>query len=172
MAIYSLFDKTPQIAASAYLHPDCVVIGDVRIGAKASIWPGAVLRGDSSYISIGDETSIQDGTVIHCRNQEPTVIGARCVVGHNAHLEGCTVADNCLIGSGSTVLENSKIEQFSLVAAGSVVPPGKVVPSYSLAIGVPVKIKENMFQAGSFEDSVENYLNLSSQYQSGLKRID
>lgn len=172
MPIYSLFDKSPQIAASAFLHPDCVIIGDVRIGERASVWPAAVLRGDSSFISIGAETSIQDGTVIHCREQEPTLIGNRCVIGHNAHLEGCEVEDDCLIGSGSTVLENAKIKQSSLVAAGSVVPPGKIVPRNSLAIGVPVTIKENVFEVGSFNESVENYLKLSEQYRKGLKRID
>jgi carbonic anhydrase/acetyltransferase-like protein (isoleucine patch superfamily) len=172
MAIYSLFDKSPQIDATAYLHPDCIIIGDVRIGSYASVWPAAVLRGDSSYISIGEQTSIQDGTVIHCRVDEPTLIGARCVVGHNAHLEGCQVADDCLIGSGSTVLENAKIQTGTLVAAGSVVSPGKLIPAYSLAIGVPVKIKENAFTAGAFSASVENYLRLSEQYKTGLKRID
>jgi len=172
MAIYSLFEKSPQVDSTAYLHPDSIVIGDVRIGAFASIWPAAVLRGDSSYISIGAETSIQDGTVIHCRVNEPTLIGARCVVGHNAHLEGCQVADDCLIGSGSTVLENAKIETGTLVAAGSVVSPGKFIPAFSLAVGVPVKIKENAFTHGAFKDSVENYLRLSEQYKTGLKRID
>lgn len=172
MPVYSLFDLSPEIDSTAYLHPDAVVIGNVIIGPQASVWPAAVLRGDSSYIKIGAETSIQDGTVVHCRDQEPTIIGARCVVGHNAHLEGCEVADDCLIGSGSTVLELAFIGEGSLVAAGSVVSPGKRIPAYSLAVGVPVKIKENAFKPGEFKNSVDNYLSLSEKYKKGLKRID
>lgn len=172
MPIYSLFEKTPQIASTVYIHPDAVIIGDVRIADHSSIWPCAVLRGDSSYISIGTETSIQDGTVIHCREQAPTIIGNRCVIGHNAHLEGCIISDECLIGSGSTVLEFVKVGTSSLVAAGSVVTPGKQIPDFALAMGVPVKIKENTFSKGAFKDSVENYLNLSEQFKKGLKRID
>lgn len=172
MPIYSLFDLTPQIDPTVYIHPDSVIIGDVRIGARASVWPCAVLRGDSNYISIGEETSVQDGTVIHCRTEQATVIGARCVIGHNAHLEACQVEDDCLIGSGSTVLEGVKVGANSLVAAGSVVSPGKQIPAFSLALGVPVKIKENVFAPGSFKSSVENYLNLSEKFKNGLKRID
>lgn len=172
MPIYSLFDLAPQIDSTVYIHPDSVIIGDVRISAGASIWPCAVLRGDSNYISIGENTSIQDGTVLHCRNEQATLIGARCVIGHNAHLEACEVEDDCLIGSGSTVLEGVKVGANSLVAAGSVVSPGKQIPPFSLALGVPVKIKENAFEPGAFTSSVENYLNLSDKFKKGLKRID
>jgi carbonic anhydrase/acetyltransferase-like protein (isoleucine patch superfamily) len=172
MPIYSLFEKTPQIASTVYIHPDAVIIGDVRIADHSSVWPCAVLRGDSSHISIGTETSIQDGTVIHCREQAPTIIGNRCVIGHNAHLEGCIISDECLIGSGSTVLEFVKVGTGALVAAGSVVTPGKQIPDFALAMGVPVKIKENTFSKDDFKDSVENYLNLSEQFKKGLKRID
>jgi carbonic anhydrase/acetyltransferase-like protein (isoleucine patch superfamily) len=172
MPIYSLFEKTPQIASTVYIHPEAVIIGDVRIADHASIWPCAVLRGDSSYISIGSETSIQDGTVIHCREQTPTIIGNRCVVGHNAHLEGCIISDECLIGSGATVLELVKVGTGTLVAAGAVITPGKQIPEFALAMGVPVKIKENAFLKDAFKDSVENYLNLSEQFKKGLKRID
>ena len=172
MPIYSLFDLTPKIDSSAYIHPDSVIIGDVRIGANSSVWPCAVLRGDSNYISIGEMTSIQDGTVIHCRNEQATHIGSRCVVGHNAHLEACLVEDDCLIGSGATVLEGVKVGTNSLVAAGSVVSPGKQIPAFSLALGVPIKIKENAFESGAFKSSVDNYLILSEKFKKGLKRID
>lgn len=172
MAIYSLFEKTPQIAATAFIHPDAVIIGDVRIADRSSIWPCAVLRGDSSFISIGTETSIQDGTVIHCREQAPTTIGNSCVIGHNAHLEGCDISDDCLIGSGATILEFVTIGTGALVAAGAVVTPGKKVPAFALAMGVPIKIKENALLKGAFKDSVQNYLNLSEQFKKGLKRID
>src|SRR5674476_1405761 len=101
MPIYALDLLVPQIHPDAYIHPGAVVIGDVRIGAQSSIWPGAVLRGDFGQIVIGARTSIQDGTILHTTQEWPTVIGDDCVVGHNAHLEGCTVEHRCLVGSGS-----------------------------------------------------------------------
>ena len=87
MAIYALGDRVPTIDPSAFVHPDAVIIGDVRIGAESTIWPGAVLRGDDGYIQIGARTSIQDNTVIHTTPQQPTVVGDDCVIGHIAHLE-------------------------------------------------------------------------------------
>ncbi|MBQ1070024.1 gamma carbonic anhydrase family protein, partial [Micromonospora sp. D75] len=104
MPLYALGDRTPRIDPSAYVHPDAVVIGSVELGPESSVWPGAVLRGDYGVIRVGARTSVQDGTVLHSVADHPTEIGADCVVGHLAHLEGCTVADRCLIGSGSIVL--------------------------------------------------------------------
>ena len=100
VSIYALDDDEPEIDELAYVAPDAVVIGRVKIGPDASVWPGAVLRGDHGYITVGARTSVQDGTIVHCTAQRPTVIGADCVVGHNAHLEGCVIEPGCLIGSG------------------------------------------------------------------------
>lgn len=172
MPIYELDGRIPTIDASAFIHPEAVLIGDVRIGKRTSVWPTAVLRGDSSYISIGDETSIQDGTIIHCQTNNPTIIGSRCVIGHNTHLEGCVVEDKCLVGSGSTVLEEALIKSGALVAAQSLVPPGKLVPQRALAMGLPVKIRENAVAENIFEDGVEHYLHLCDLYKRTLKRID
>ena len=171
MPIYELDGRVPIVDPTAFIHPDAVLIGDVRIGKRVSVWPTAVLRGDSSFISIGDETSIQDGTIIHCQTNNPTIIGNRCVIGHNTHLEGCVVEDKCLIGSGSTVLEKVLIKTGSLVAAQSLVPPGKLVPANSLALGVPVKIRENAVADNVFEEGVEHYLELCEIYKKSLKRI-
>lgn len=171
MPIYELDGHVPIVDPTAFIHPDAVLIGDVRIGKRVSVWPTAVLRGDSSFISIGDETSIQDGTIIHCQTNNPTIIGNRCVIGHNTHLEGCVVEDKCLIGSGSTVLEKALIKTGSLVAAQSLVPPGKLVPANSLALGVPVKIRENAVAENVFEEGVEHYLELCEIYKKTLKRI-
>lgn len=171
MPIYELDGRVPIVDPTAFIHPDAVLIGDVRIGKRVSVWPTAVLRGDSSFISIGDETSIQDGTIIHCQTNNPTIIGNRCVIGHNTHLEGCVVEDKCLIGSGSTVLEKVLIKTGSLVAAQSLVPPGKLVPANSLALGVPVKIRENAVAENVFEEGVEHYLELCEIYKKTLKRI-
>lgn len=171
MPIYELNGRSPQIHESAFVHPDAVLIGDVRIGANSSVWPSAVLRGDSSYIQIGEDTSIQDGSIIHCQTQFPTIIGSRCVVGHNTHLEGCVIEDRCLIGSGSTVLERVLVKKGALVAAQSLVPPGKTIPENALALGVPVKIKENAVESNSFEDGVNHYLELTKIYKNTLKKI-
>lgn len=172
MPIYELNGRSPQIDKTAFVHPDAVLIGDVRIGSYSSIWPTAVLRGDSNYIQVGNETSIQDGCIIHCQTNYPTIIGSRCVVGHNTHLEGCVVEDKCLIGSGSTVLEKVLVKKGSLVAAQSLVPPGKEIPPNSLAMGVPVKIKENAIEDGIFEDGVNHYLELTQMYKNSLKKIN
>ena len=109
MPIYALGDDEPDIDESAFVHPDAVVIGRVRIGPEASVWPCAVLRGDHGRIEIGPRTSIQDGTVIHCTSEYSTFVGRECVVGHNAHLEGCVVEDQCLIGSGAVVLNRAVV---------------------------------------------------------------
>ena len=100
VSIYALDEDEPEIDELAYVAPDAVVIGRVTIGPEASVWPGAVLRGDHGHISVGARTSVQDGTIVHCTAQRPTVIGADCVVGHNAHLEGCVIEPGSLIGSG------------------------------------------------------------------------
>ncbi len=112
MPIYALGDRVPSIHDDAYVHPDAVVIGDVRIGADSSIWPGAVLRGDYGTIIVGERTSIQDGAVIHAVDEYPTVIGDDCVIGHLAHLEGCVIHDRVLIGSGSIVLHEAVVREW------------------------------------------------------------
>jgi len=117
--IYALAGYEPEIDGSAFVHPDAVVIGRVRIGADASVWPCAVLRGDHGEIVVGARTSIQDGTVVHTTEAWHTVIGADCVVGHNAHLEGCVVEDQCLIGSGSVILNRARVGTGAVVAAAA-----------------------------------------------------
>src|SRR5690606_5175753 len=101
--IYALGDQVPDIHPDAYVHPDAVVIGSVVIGADSSVWPTAVLRGDDGFIRVGERTSIQDGSIVHTTWNHPTTIGDECTIGHNVHLEGCTIEDKALIGSGSIV---------------------------------------------------------------------
>src|SRR4051794_1071778 len=133
MAIYALGDRVPQIDPDAFVHPDATVIGDVRLGANTTVWPGAVLRGDYGTITVGERTSIQDGTVVHATGELNTVVGSRCVVGHIVHLEGCTIHDDSLIGSGSVVLHEVVVGPHSLVGANAVVPNGMTVPPYAMA---------------------------------------
>jgi carbonic anhydrase/acetyltransferase-like protein (isoleucine patch superfamily) len=139
--VYSYEGVRPRIARTAFVHPDAVVIGDVRLGDEASVWPGAVLRGDHGHVAVGARTSIQDGTVVHTTAEWPTVIGADCVVGHNAHLEGCVVEDGCLVASMSTVLNRSRIGTGSVVAAAALVTEGLQVPPGSLVVGVPGTVR-------------------------------
>jgi carbonic anhydrase/acetyltransferase-like protein (isoleucine patch superfamily) len=143
--IRSFSGKTPQIAASAYVDPQAVVIGDVVIGDDSSIWPCAVVRGDCHWIRIGARTSIQDGSVLHVEQEKhPLVIGDGNVVGHRVILHGCTVETNCLIGMGSVILNGAVIGSGSVIAAGSVIAEGTVVPPGSLFMGVPGKLRRQV----------------------------
>lgn len=172
MPCYALGDRVPVIDPTAFVHPDAVIIGDVRIGPQASIWPTAVLRGDGAPIVVGAQTSVQDGTVVHCTSTLATVIGDRCVVGHNAHLEGCTVHDDSLIGSGSVVLHRAQVGPHALVGAGALVGNGKVVPPNARALGVPATIVPAAVATGEFAPLVQSYLDKAAQYRSHLRRID
>lgn len=172
MAVYALGDRVPSIDPQAYVHPDAVVIGKVTIGPESTVWPGAVLRGDYGEIIIGAQTSIQDGTVIHAVPEFPTTVGDRCVVGHIAHLEGCTVEDDCLIGSGSVVLHRAVVHSHALVGAGAVVSNNVDVPSGSMALGVPAKIRPDAVSPGTFKPAVDNYVANGHRYRQDLRRID
>jgi carbonic anhydrase/acetyltransferase-like protein (isoleucine patch superfamily) len=150
VAVYALGEDVPEIHDTAFVHPDAVVIGRVHIGAESSVWPAAVLRGDYGEISVGARTSIQDGSVVHATAAHATVIGARCVVGHLAHLEGCTVEDGCLIGSGAVVLHRAVVRGGALVGAGAVVPNDMEVPPRAMALGIPARIRPESVAADAF----------------------
>jgi carbonic anhydrase/acetyltransferase-like protein (isoleucine patch superfamily) len=170
--IYALGDHEPKIHPTAFVHPDAVVIGRVLIGPEASVWPCAVLRGDHGRIEIGARTSVQDGTVVHCTHDWPTLIGAECVVGHNAHLEGCVVADQCLIGSGSVILNGVTVGTGAVVAASCLVPESFEVPPGALVAGVPAKIKKTGLTADWVQDAVKTYVESGRAYLAGLRRLD
>jgi len=171
MPVYALGDDEPDIHDLAYVAPDAVVIGRVTIGPEASVWPGAVLRGDHGTITVGARTSVQDGTIVHCTADYPTVIGADCVVGHNAHLEGCVVEDGCLIGSGSITLNRVVVGAGSIIAAAALVPEGFVVPPGSLVAGVPVTIKRSGIDASWTQESVRHYIETAREHRKGLRRL-
>jgi carbonic anhydrase/acetyltransferase-like protein (isoleucine patch superfamily) len=135
----------PKIAASAYIDQSAQVIGDVVVGERSSIWPNVTARGDVNAIRIGDDTNIQDNSVLHCdAGLYPLHIGNRVTVGHLAMLHGCTIEDDCLIGIGAVVLSGAKIGSGSAVAAGAVVPEGAEVPPGSMVMGVPAKVKRQL----------------------------
>ena len=172
MPCYAIGDRSPTIDPTAFVHPDAVVIGDVRIGPESSVWPSAVLRGDHGAVIVGAQTSVQDGTVVHCTSTLDTVIGNRCVIGHNAHLEGCTIADDCLIGSGSVVLHRALVGPNALVGAGAVVGNDKVVPAHARALGVPAVITPDIVDEGAFAAAVLRYVQNAHWYTAELRRLD
>ncbi len=172
MALYELDGVAPRVHPDAYVHPDATVIGDVTIGAESSIWPRAVLRGDYGKITVGTGTSIQDGTVIHAGPGFPTVIGDRCVIGHLAHLEGCTLEDESLAGSCSVVLHWAVISRGATVGANAVVPNHMVVPPGALALGIPAKILEGRSDIPMIGASADVYIANAKRYRHGLRRLD
>lgn len=174
MPIYALGDQAPRIHPDAYIHPDAVIIGSVIIGAQSSVWPTAVLRGDFGRIEIGERTSIQDGTIVHTTEQWPTVIGSECVVGHNAHLEGCTVEDRCLIGSGSIVLNRAVVRAGSVVGAQALVPEDLVIPAGHMALGVPARPRpmDGDVRSGWIDYGVNEYLANAKRYRHELRLLD
>ncbi|MBW4030070.1 MAG: gamma carbonic anhydrase family protein [Acidobacteria bacterium] len=169
--IYALGERVPDIHPDAYVHPDAVVIGDVRIGAQSSIWPGAVLRGDYGAIIVGERTSIQDGAVVHAVADYPTVIGSDCVVGHVAHLEGCVVHDRSLIGSGSVVLHEVVVESGATVAAGAVVRNRTRVPANSLVVGVPGQVRLDASSEAPIVENAAMYVLNARRYREELRRL-
>src|SRR3954471_10535963 len=134
----------PTVGTDVWLAPTAVLVGDVRVGARANIWFGAVLRGDSSHVEIGPGCSIQDNAVIHCADDLPTLIGADVVVGHGAMLEGCVVEDHALVGMGAIVLQRAHVGARAMVAAGAVVGEGAQVHPGMLAAGGPAREKKRL----------------------------
>jgi|SRR5687768_9270287 len=172
MPIYALGDLVPDIHPDAYVHPDAVVIGAVTIGARSSIWPGAVLRGDEGEIRIGERTSIQDNGVLHTTLEDPTVVGDECVVGHLVHLEGCTIESGCLVGNGSIVLHRVIVRSGAIVAANAVVLDDTEVPSGAVAVGIPAVVKPGRARPEMIASGVQSYLRRLERYREGLRRID
>jgi len=158
----------PKIAASAYIDQSAQVIGDVVVGERSSIWPNVTVRGDVNWIRIGEETSIQDNSVLHCdAGSFPLQIGSRVTVGHLAMLHGCTVEDECLIGIGAIILNGAKIGSGSVIAAGAVVPEGMQVPPHSLVMGVPAKVKRPVTpeEQERFRQNAKRYVEATAIYR-------
>src|SRR5690348_3389587 len=140
MALYSIGGLSPRLGPAVWAAPSADLTGDVRLGARSSVWFGAVLRGDNTPLSLGDETNFQDGSVGHSDADFPLTIGARVTVGHQAILHGCTVADDCLIGMGARILNGAVIESECIVGAGALITEGKRFERGSLIVGAPARI--------------------------------
>ena len=158
----------PRIAPSAYIDSSAQLVGDIVVGERSSMWLNVSARGDVNYIRVGDETSIQDNTVLHVEKDiHPLIIGNRVTVGHSAVLHGCEIGDGVLIGIGAIVLNGAKIGAGSVVAAGSLVPEGMEVPPNTLVMGVPAKIRREVTgeEQIRFRKNCDNYVRLTAIYK-------
>ena len=164
----------PVLDAGAWVHPRATVIGEVSLGRDASVWPGAVIRGDVNSIAIGEATNIQDNSVLHVSHKTPAnpaggplLIGARVTVGHTVILHACTIEDECLIGMGSIILDRAVVQKHVLLGAGSLVPEGKVLESGHLYLGRPAKLVRRLSdeEIAYFSYSAQHYVALARSYQ-------
>jgi carbonic anhydrase/acetyltransferase-like protein (isoleucine patch superfamily) len=173
MAVYELEGKQPVLGKDVWVADTAAVIGDVELGANTSVWFGAVIRGDTEHITVGADTNIQDGSVLHADAGKPLVIGNGVTVGHQVMLHGCTVGDNSLIGIQAVILNNAKIGRNSIVGAGSVVTEGKEFPDNSLIIGSPAKVVRTLDDAAAarLRQSAEHYVENAHRFAKGLKKI-
>lgn len=158
---------TPKTHSTAFIHPQAFVAGDVTIGARVSIWPFVSIRGDSDRITIGDDSNVQDGCVIHCDDGVPCHIGKRVGIGHRAIVHGATVEDDVLIAMGAVVLNNVRVGTGSIIGAGAVVREGFVVPPNSLVLGVPGRIVRETTSAERerIAHTVSAYIELQELYR-------
>lgn len=161
--------RKPQIAASAYIDPAAVVIGNVTIGEDSSVWPCVVVRGDVHFIRIGARTNVQDGSVLHVmRDEYPLILGDNVTIGHGVVLHGCTIESHCLIGMGSIILNGAKIGAGSIIAAGTLVPERTEVPAGSLFMGHPGKFRRTL--AAEERDVIDGYAQRYVEYAQTYKR--
>jgi carbonic anhydrase/acetyltransferase-like protein (isoleucine patch superfamily) len=165
--IRSLRGITPRISVSAYVDPSAVVIGDVAIGERSSVWPNVSVRGDTGLIRVGEESNIQDNSVLHLDEGVPLVIGDRVTVGHAVVLHGCVIEDESLIGIGAIVLNHARIGKGAVVAAGALVPEGMQVPPGMLVMGVPAKVFRAVTEeeATRFRAGCKHYVEKAALYR-------
>jgi carbonic anhydrase/acetyltransferase-like protein (isoleucine patch superfamily) len=157
----------PTIHATAFIHPAAIVLGDVTLGARVSVWPTAVIRGDSDRIVIGDDSNVQDGTVVHVDNGIPTIIGKRVAIGHRAIVHGATIEDDCLIAMGAVLLNGVHVGTGSIIGAGAVCAEGLRVPPHSVVLGVPGRIvrQTRPEERERIKATVASYLELQERYR-------
>lgn len=164
-------DKFPEVPDSAFVAPGAYLIGAVVLGEQSSVWYGAVLRGDTEPVSIGERTNVQDGCVLHADPGYPAVVGSDCVIGHRAVVHGCELEDGCLVGMGATILNGAKIGEGSIVGAGALVPEGKEFPARSLIIGAPARRAREVTeeQAREIARGAETYVERAAAHRASLE---
>jgi len=173
MTRYSIGDTKPQLASGAWAAPSAHLIGDVRLGSRASVWFGAVIRADNTPIIVGDDSNIQDGAVCHSDEGVPLTIGARVTIGHQAILHGCTIADDCLIGMGARILNGAVIEPECIVGAGALVTEDKTFPSGSLIVGAPARAVRQLSEQERhmLRESATHYAEKAALYAADLRML-
>jgi len=174
MAIYELDGQAPELPADGnyFIADTATVIGKVRLSSSASVWFGAVLRGDNEWIEIGEGSNVQDNSTCHTDPGFPLTIGKNCTVGHNVILHGCAIEDGVLVGMGSIVMNGARIGRGSVVGAGSVITEGKQFPEYSLIIGAPARVIRTLepAQVEKMGDA-RPYMRNGPRFKKGLKKI-
>ena len=173
MAIYQLGERVPRIDPSAYVFDTATLIGTVILGARVSIWPYATLRGDNEPIEIGDDSNVQECSVLHADPGFPLTIGRRVTVGHQVMLHGCTIGDGSLIGIQVVVLNGAVIGRNCLIGAGALITEGKQIPDGSLVIGSPAKVVRQLEPAhiGRMKRDTDSYVQRAVAYRRDLQRI-
>jgi carbonic anhydrase/acetyltransferase-like protein (isoleucine patch superfamily) len=173
MTLFRIGDLEPHLGEGAWTAPSADLIGDVRLGARASVWFGVVLRGDNTPLILGDDTNFQDGAVGHSDPGFPLTVGARVTVGHQAILHGCVIADDCLIGMGARILNGAVIEPECIVGAGALITEGKRFGSGSLIVGAPARMVRQVTaeEKQLLRASAAHYADKAGRYALGLCQV-
>ncbi len=173
MALYQLDGDTPEVHATAWVADSAQVMGRVRMEENASVWFGAVVRGDTEHIHIGRGSNVQDGSVLHADHGMPLTIGQNVTVGHQVMLHGCTIGDGSLIGIAAVVLNGAKIGKNCLVGAGALVTEGKEFPDGSMILGSPAKVVRQLTpeQIEGLARSAQGYVDNAKRFRAGLQKI-
>src|SRR5712691_737500 len=167
MPAYAVGSNRPRIHRSAVLAPSCTVIGDVVIGPRTSIWPGAVLRGDYGYIRIGSDSSIQDNAVVHCSGENPAIVGNGVTVAHSALIHACRIGDECLIGAGAIIFDGASVGKHAILGVGTILLEGRKIPSRSVAVGAPARIirRATVGDVRAIKESYKAYVKMAQLYE-------
>jgi carbonic anhydrase/acetyltransferase-like protein (isoleucine patch superfamily) len=166
MPLYKLGSKKPKIHPTAMIAPNASVIGDVVVGSRTSIWPGAVLRGDYGRIRVGSNCSLQDNVVVHCSSENPAVIGNGVTVAHGAIVHACRIGDECLVGAGAIIFDGAKVGTHSIIGVGSAVLEGRTIPPRSVAVGAPAKVMRRATDRDvrMIRESYRAYVKMAEKY--------
>ncbi|MFD1344547.1 gamma carbonic anhydrase family protein [Litorisediminicola beolgyonensis] len=170
MTLYSFEGHAPEVDESAWVAPDANLIGKVIIGARASVWFSATLRGDNEPITLGEGANLQENVVCHTDPGLPLTIGRGCTIGHKVMLHGCTIGDNTLIGMGATILNGAKIGSNCLIGAGALITEGKEIPDGSLVMGMPGKVVRMLDDAAieGLRKSAQGYVDKARRFREGM----
>src|SRR6266849_10222121 len=167
MPLYQLGSKKPKVHPSAMIAPNASIIGDVVIGPRTSVWPGAVLRGDYGKIRVGANCSLQDNVVVHCSSENAGVIGNGVTVAHSAIVHACKIGDECLIGAGAIIFDGARVGTHSILGVGTILLEGRKIPPRSVAVGAPAKIirKATVGDVRAIKESYRAYVKMAQLYE-------